>query len=82
MKIKSGDTIEVIAGKDKKKKGKVLRVYLKQSRVLVENINMYKKHVKKSEQMPQGGVIEVSRPIHISNIKKTESSKTAKNKTK
>ncbi len=78
MKIKTGDVVQIITGKDKNKTGKVLRVYPKQSRVLVENINMYKKHIKKNEQMPQGGIIEVSRPIHVSNIKKSESKKTKK----
>ncbi|MBP7966943.1 50S ribosomal protein L24 [Candidatus Woesebacteria bacterium] len=68
MKIKQGDTIRVITGKDKGREGKVVRVYPKADKALIENINMFKKHVKKNEQNPQGGIIEVPRPIHISNI--------------
>lgn len=68
MKIKQGDTIRVITGKDKGREGKVVRVYPKANKALIENINMFKKHMKKSEQMPQGGIVEVPRPLHISNI--------------
>lgn len=68
MKIKKGDTIQVIAGKDKGRQGKVERVYAKSEKILIENINMYKKHVQKSEQMPKGGVVDISRPLTVSNI--------------
>lgn len=67
MKIKKGDTIQVITGKDKGRTGKVERVYPKSEKILVENMNMYKKHVAKSEQMPKGGVVDLSRPLRISN---------------
>ena len=67
MKIKKGDTIQVIAGKDKGRTGKVERVYSKSKKILIENINMYKKHIQKSEQMPKGGVVDLSRPLTISN---------------
>ncbi|MBP9691215.1 50S ribosomal protein L24 [Candidatus Woesebacteria bacterium] len=68
MKIRKGDTILVIAGKDKGRTGKVDRVYPKAETVLIEGINMLKKTVKKSEQSPQGGVIDVPRPLHVSNV--------------
>ena len=63
-----GDTIQVIAGKDKGRTGKVERVYAKSNTVLIENINLVKKTVKKTEQTPQGGVIDVPRPIDASNV--------------
>ncbi len=68
MKIRKGDTVLVIAGKDKGRTGKVDRVYPKQNKVVVENINMYKKTVPKTEQTPQGGVMDVPRPIQASNL--------------
>lgn len=68
MKIKKGDKIRVMAGKDKGREGVVDRVYKKSSKVLIQKINIYKKHIKKSEKMPQGGVVEVSRPLDVSKI--------------
>lgn len=68
MKIHKGDKIKVIAGKDKGLDGIIDRVYLKSNRVLIQKVNMYKKHIKKSEKMPQGGVVEVPRAIDISKI--------------
>ncbi len=68
MKIHKGDKIKVITGKDKGRDGVIDRVYLKSNRVLIQKVNMYKKHIKKSEKMPQGGVVEVPRAIDISKI--------------
>lgn len=68
MKIKKGDKVRVIAGKDKGREGKVERVYIKAARVLIEGINQYKRHMKKNEKMPQGGVVDVPRPIDISKV--------------
>ena len=68
MHIKKGDTVVVIAGKDKDKKGKVLEVFPKNERVLVEGINMTKKHQKPTQQMQQGGIITQEGPIHVSNV--------------
>lgn len=68
FKIKKGDTVRVITGKNKGKTGKVLRVYMKTERVLVEGLNVYKKHVRPKTQQEKGQVIEASRPIHISNV--------------
>ncbi len=68
FKIKTGDEVIVIAGKDKGIKGKVLKVIKSKDRVLVEHVNMIKKHVKPSTENPQGGIEEREAPIHISNV--------------
>ncbi|MCK5545642.1 MAG: 50S ribosomal protein L24 [Desulfobulbaceae bacterium] len=66
--IKKDDKVKIIAGKDKGKIGKVLSVNSKNSRVLIENINIVKKHSKSSAQNKQGGIIESEAPIHLSNV--------------
>lgn len=68
MKIKKGDTVKVIAGKDKDKEGKVIAVYAKKHRVLVDGVNMITKHVKPSMANQQGGIIRKEAPIDISNV--------------
>jgi large subunit ribosomal protein L24 len=68
-KIKRGDTVKVIAGDDKGKSGKVLQVLPETGRILVEGVNFVKKHMQKSEDNPQGGVVEREAPIAISNVK-------------
>lgn len=68
MRIKSGDTVIVIAGKDKGKKGKVLEAYPKKDRVLVEGINIATKSEKLSKTNPQGGIVKKEMPIHVSNV--------------
>ena len=68
MKIKKGDMVKVIAGKDKDKEGKVLSVDRKNGRVLVEGINMNTKHTKPSAQNQNGGIINQEGPIDISNV--------------
>jgi large subunit ribosomal protein L24 len=67
-RIKKEDKVKVIAGKDKGKIGKVLKVNRKKNRVLVENVNMVKRHAKPSAQNRQGGIIEGEAPIHWSNL--------------
>ncbi len=67
-KIKKGDTVVVIAGKDKDKEGKVMVVNRKDHTVLVEGVNMVKKHSKPSAQNQNGGIIEKESPIDISNV--------------
>lgn len=66
--VKKGDIVVVIAGAEKGKRGKVIQVYPKKQRVLVEGVNMIKKHLKKSQLHPQGAIIEREGPIHISNV--------------
>jgi large subunit ribosomal protein L24 len=68
MKLKKGDKVIVIAGKDKGKEGVVERIYKKSNKVILPQINMYKKTLKKSDQNPQGGVQDVPRPIDASNV--------------
>ncbi len=68
MHIKKGDTVVVIAGKDKGKKGKVLQVFPKKERVLVEGANMATKHQKPSQKVQQGGIVHQEAPIHVSNV--------------
>lgn len=66
--VKKGDTVVVITGKDKGKKGKVLQVIPKQDRVIVEGVNMVTKHQKPTPQVQQGGMIHQESAIHISNV--------------
>ncbi|WP_126424802.1 50S ribosomal protein L24 [Brevibacillus marinus] len=68
MHVKKGDTVIVIAGKDKGKKGRVLAAYPKKERVLVEGINLVKKHTRPSQSNPQGGIVTQEAPIHVSNV--------------
>ncbi len=68
VRLKKDDKVKVIAGKDKGKIGKVLKVIRKKNRVLVENVNMVKRHAKPSAQNRQGGIIEGEAPIHWSNL--------------
>lgn len=68
MKIKKGDKIKVIAGKDRGREGTIQTVYKNQSKVLINGINIYKKHIKKNEKMPQGGVVELPRALDISKV--------------
>jgi large subunit ribosomal protein L24 len=67
-KIKKGDTVVVIAGSDKGKTGKVLRVLVDKDKVVVEGIARVWKHVKPSQRYPQGGRIQKDAPIHVSNV--------------
>lgn len=69
LKIKRDDIVEIIAGDDKGKSGKVLMVLVDQNKILVEGINFVKKHIPKTEDNPQGGVVEREAPISISNIR-------------
>src|SRR3569623_1450782 len=70
IKIKRNDAVEVIAGKDKGKRGRVLRVMADKNRVLVEHVMMIKKHVKPNPQRNiKGGIAEQESPIHVSNVK-------------
>lgn len=66
--IKKDDKVKVISGKDKGKVGKVLKVISKKDRLLVENINIVKRHTKPNAQNRQGGIIESEAPIHWSNV--------------
>ena len=68
LRIKTGDTVKLLSGKDKGKTGKVIKVHRDLRTVVIENINLVKKAVKKSDQYPNGGFIQLEKPIHISNV--------------
>jgi large subunit ribosomal protein L24 len=68
MQIRKNDTVMVISGNDRGKTGKVLKVFPKISRVIVEGINLRKRHTKPNQKHPQGGIIEKEAPIHASNV--------------
>lgn len=78
VKIRKGDTVRVIAGKDKDKEGKVLSVDAKNHRVLVEGINMITKSVKPNAANQQGGIINKEAPIDISNVAYLKDGKTTR----
>jgi len=72
MKIKVGDNVKILAGKDKGKTGMVTKTLKKQDRVIVDGINIVKKHMKPNGMNQNGGIIEMNAPIHVSNVKKIE----------
>tara|TARA_B100000700_G_C14872948_1_gene774293 strand:+ start:146 stop:451 length:306 start_codon:yes stop_codon:yes gene_type:complete len=69
MKIKKGDTVKVITGKYKGKTSRVIKVYPKIEKIIVEGVNLAKKHMRPTQENPQGGINEIEMPIHISNVK-------------
>ena len=69
MKVKVGDNVRILAGKDKGKEGKVLRTLKSESKVVVEGINMVKKHSKPRTTNESGGIFDVEAPMHVSNVK-------------
>lgn len=68
MKIRKNDKVIVITGNDKGKTGKVLKVFPKDNRVIIEGINVRKRHTKPSQRNPQGGILEKEAPINVSNV--------------
>jgi large subunit ribosomal protein L24 len=72
MKIKKGDNVKIITGKDKGKSGKIVHVLVKENKVIVEGLNMMKKHKRPSKSGEKGSMINIAMPINASNVKKTE----------
>lgn len=72
MKIKVGDNVKIIAGKDKGKEGKVIKTLKTKDKVIVEGINVVKKHIKPGRTNETGGILDMEAPIHVSNVKKIE----------
>ena len=70
--VKKGDHVVVLAGKEKGKSGKIIHVMTDKQRVVVEGLQMIKKHTRKSQQNPNGAIVEREGSIHISNVKKAE----------
>lgn len=68
MSVKKGDTVKVIAGKERGKIGKVLKILGDKNRVLVEKVNIVKRHTKPNQENKQGGVLEKEASIHVSNV--------------
>ena len=86
MKVRVGDKVRILAGKDRGKEGKVLVTLKKKDKVVVEGINIVKKHMKPSQTNETGGILSVEAPIHVSNVKviegKVEKKETKKTTTK
>ena len=85
FKIKVGDFVKVIAGSNKGSEGKVVRIIKKKENVIIEGLNLVKKHIKPNSKNPQGGIEEKESPIHISNIfvlNNVENKVSTKNETK
>lgn len=68
VNLKKGDRVEVITGKESGKQGKVLQVLSSEQRILVEKLNMIKKHQKPNQNNKQGGIVDKEAPIHVSNV--------------
>ena len=82
MKVKVGDKVKILAGKDKGKEGNVTVTLKKQDRVVVQGINIVKKHMKPGRTNETGGILETENPIHVSNVKVIEAGKKEVKKTK
>ena len=80
MHVKQGDNVKVIAGKDKGKTGKIMKAFPKLDKVVVDGINMKKVHQKPRQQGQQGGVIDVTAPLHVSNVALVKETKATKKK--
>jgi len=68
FKIRRNDIVQVVAGRDEGKKGKVLRLFPKENRAIVEGINLVKKHQRRTQQDQQGGITQIPLPIHLANL--------------
>jgi len=75
MHIKKNDTVKILTGKDKGKTGKVLKAFPKENRILVEGVNMYKKHERARKEGQKGQVVERAMPMHASNVVNVENLK-------
>ncbi|WP_371133031.1 50S ribosomal protein L24 [Lutibacter sp.] len=78
LKIKSGDSVRVMAGDHKGEEGKIVKIFLDKNRAIVEGVNMVSKHAKPSAQNPQGGIVKKEASIHISNLMLLEKGNTTK----
>ena len=80
MKVKVGDNVRILAGKDKGKEGRIIKTLKKDNKVVVEGINIIKKHVKPNRMNEVGSIVEMEAPIHVSNVKVVEETKKAEKK--
>ncbi len=68
MKIRKGDKVKIMVGKDKGKDGVIDRVYPKQEKILIQGMNLIKRHIKKNQELPQGGIVDIPKPIRVSSV--------------
>jgi large subunit ribosomal protein L24 len=68
MHIDKNDMVEVIAGNDKGKRGKVLKTFPENERIIIENVNFIKRHTRPTQKNPKGGILEKEAPVHVSNV--------------
>lgn len=68
MHVKKNDQVLILTGEYKGKRGKILKVFPKQNRVIVEGVNFISRHMKPSQTMPQGGIVKKEAPVHVSNV--------------
>ena len=80
MKVKVGDNVLILAGKDKGKTGRIIKTLRKDNKVVVEGINMIKKHIKPNRMNEVGSIVDVEAPIHVSNVKVVAEEKKAAKK--
>lgn len=78
LKIKTGDTVKVIAGDHKGEEGKVVKVFIDKNRAIVEGVNMISKHTKPSADNPQGGIVKKEASLHISNLMLVKNGETSR----
>ncbi len=76
MKVKVGDNVKILAGKDKGNTGRIIKTLKKENKVVVEGINMIKKHVKPNRMNEVGSIVDMEAPIHVSNVKLVEETAT------
>ena len=82
MHVKKGDNIKILVGKDRGKTGKIIKVLLKKDRVIIEGLNMVKKHIRPKKEGEKGEVVEMAASIHVSNVKRVGAEKITAGKTK
>ena len=68
MKIKKGDTVQIISGNEAGKSGRIIKIFRTKNKIVVEGLNMVKKHARPTQENPQGGIIQKEAAIHISNV--------------
>ena len=68
QRLQKGDTVVIISGKDKGKTGKVMRLFKEDDKVVVEGVNLMKRHMRPTPKNPQGGILEKEAPLHVSNV--------------
>jgi len=70
IRIKKGDLVRIVAGNDRGRTGKVLKVFRKTERVVVEGVHLIKRHTRPTQKNPKGGILEKEAPVHLSNVRK------------